>query len=129
MNYITPAHFPAEVLASSVPVLVNFYEEHCPLSRLMASVLTQIEQESGGSLKIVRIDAAADPMFNASLYVTAAPTLLLFHNRHCVGQLRGARFRGEIVAWVALTVPSRWAPGMLPTPQPEQVGDVTAEAR
>jgi hypothetical protein len=30
MNYITPAHFPAEVLASSVPVVVNFYEAHCP---------------------------------------------------------------------------------------------------
>jgi thioredoxin 1 len=129
MNYITPAHFAAEVLASSVPVLVNFYEPHCPLSRLMAHVLIQIEQESGGTLKIVRIDAVADPKFNASLYVTSAPTLLLYHNRRCVGQLRGARFKAEIVAWVADALAFRWTPATLSAPQPDQASASTTETR
>jgi thioredoxin 1 len=129
MNYITPAHFVAEVLASSVPVLVNFFEAHCPLSRLMAPVLIEIEKESDGALKIVRIDATADPMFNASLDVAKTPTLLLYHDRRCIGQLRGARFKGEITSWIALAVPSPWTPSFLSIPQPDQPAPSTPDAR
>jgi thioredoxin 1 len=100
MKEITPAQFDAEVMTSTVPVLVDFYTEQCSPCRLMSPILEDIEQEKAGKLKVVKIDAAADGPFTASFRISSVPTFLLFRGGERIAQITGARSRKEMVKWL-----------------------------
>jgi|SRR5215467_6029524 len=100
MKEITTAQFDTEVLQSEVPVLVDFYTDTCPPCRMMSPILNDIEENSAGALKIVKIDAAADGQFTASFSVSAVPTFVLFRRGERIGQIMGARSRKEMQKWI-----------------------------
>lgn len=100
MKEIAPTQFDSEVLRSDVPVLVDFYTESCNPRRMMAPVLAEIELESSGALKIVKVDAAADGQFSASFRVNTVPTFVLFNRSQQVGQISGARGKKDLTRWV-----------------------------
>jgi thioredoxin 1 len=60
MKQITSNEFTNEVLQSQVPVLVDFFTDHCIPSRTVTPVIEEIESESRATLKVVKIDAVAD---------------------------------------------------------------------
>ena len=99
MKQITHADFDAEVLRSKEPVLVDFYTDGCGPCRMMAPVLQEIETEANGSLKVVKIDAAADAALAASFRVTGVPTFLAFSKGQCVGQTVGAKSKSSMKKW------------------------------
>ena len=100
MKEIAPSQFDSEVVHSEVPVLVDFYTQSCGPCRTMSPILAEMEIESSGTLKIVKIDAAADGPFSASFRVNAVPTFLLFNRGQQVGHLIGARGKKELAKWV-----------------------------
>jgi thioredoxin 1 len=67
---------------------------------MMSPVLAEIEQESSATLKIVKVDAAADAQFSASFGVSAVPTFVLFNNGQQAGQITGARSKKEMKKWL-----------------------------
>ena len=100
MKEIAPSQFDSEVLHSDVPVLVDFYTESCSPCRMMSPILAEMELESSGALKIVKIDAAADGQLSASFRVNAVPTFVLFNRGQQVGQITGARGKKDLTKWV-----------------------------
>jgi thioredoxin 1 len=68
-----------------------------PLNR---TLIEEIEQESAGQLKIVKVDAAAEPEFTASFRVTAVPTVFLFRGGQRVAQFTGAKSKKDIKKWI-----------------------------
>ncbi len=100
MKQIDSTKFDLEVLHSEAPVLVDFYTEQCPPCRTIAPLIEEIEKERAGSLKIVKIDAAAEPEFTASFRITSVPTLLLFRGGQRIAQLTGARGKKELQRWI-----------------------------
>jgi len=104
MKEITSAQFDSEVLHCDVPVLVDFYTEHCHPCRQMSPLLDQVEQESGGALKVVKIDAAAEGQFTASFHVVSVPTFVLFHRGQRLAQLTGARSKKQLTKWLEETI-------------------------
>ncbi len=100
MKQIDSTKFDLEVLHSEAPVLVDFYTEQCPPCRTIAPLIEEIEKERAGSLKIVKIDAAAEPEFTASFRITSVPTLLLFRGGQRIAQLTGARGKKELRRWI-----------------------------
>jgi thioredoxin 1 len=93
MKEITTAQFDTEVLQSEVPVLVDLYTDTCPPCRMMSPILTDIEEDLAGALKILKIDAAADGQFTASFSVSAVPTFVLFQRGERIGQINGGPFQ------------------------------------
>ena len=67
---------------------------------MMSPILAEIEIESGGTLKIVKIDAAADGHFSASFRINAVPTFVLFNRGQQVGQITGMRGKKDLAKWV-----------------------------
>ena len=100
MKQVGSKDFESEVLRSNVPVVVDFYTDGCPPCRLIAPLIEQIEQESAGQLKVVKVDAAAEPDFTASFRVTAVPTVFLFRGGQRVSQFTGAKSKRDIRKWI-----------------------------
>ena len=100
MKEIDSTKFDVEVLHSAPPVLVDFYTDQCSPCRIVSPLIEEIENERGGSLKVVKIDAAAEPEFTASFRITSVPTLLLFRGGQRIAQLTGARGKRELQRWI-----------------------------
>jgi thioredoxin 1 len=70
--------FKQEVLASSTPVLVNFWAPWCGVCRLVNPMLIEVQAEWGEQLKIVDINADENLRLSSSYRLTTLPTVLLF---------------------------------------------------
>ncbi len=97
---ITDATFADEVLASDLPVLVDFWAEWCPPCHRLAPVLDELAAEFQGRARIVKLDADANPDTARRYQVMAMPTLTMFRGGEVVSQIVGAqpkaRLRGQI---------------------------------
>lgn len=57
---VSDSNFEAEVLRSPVPVLVDFFGEHCGPCRMLKPVLVAFAESMGDSVKIVTVDVATN---------------------------------------------------------------------
>jgi thioredoxin 1 len=90
VQQITSADFQTTVMQSSVPVLVDFYTDHCAPCRMLAPYLEQMAEEFSGCVKFVRVNAAAEQRLSVQYRISGVPTLILFENGQIVEQMQGA---------------------------------------
>jgi thioredoxin 1 len=88
---ITDATFAGEVLASDVPVLVDFWAEWCPPCHRLAPVLDELAAEYAGRARIVKVDVDANPETTRAYGIHSMPTLTVFHKGEVVSQVVGAQ--------------------------------------
>lgn len=92
---LTEANFQTEVIDSPLPVLVDFWGEHCGPCKRIAVVLDQLADEMQGMAKIGKVDAAANMPLASSYGVRAVPNLLFFKNGEVKDQFIGADISKE----------------------------------
>ena len=95
---VTDASFAREVLESPLPVMVDFWGDHCAACRQISPVLRDLAGEYAGRVRIVKVHAAENPSSAARFGVRAMPTVLVFSSGQVVAQLVGARPRAACVA-------------------------------
>ena len=93
--------FAREVLEARVPVLVDFWGDHCPACRQISPILRDLATEYDGRLRIFKLHAAENPSTAAKYGIRAMPTVLLFSGGEVVGQLVGARPKAAFVEAIA----------------------------
>ncbi len=86
----TTANFQTEILASSVPVLVDFYADWCNPCRMMAPVVADIAQEYENKLKVARLNVDDNQEIASRYGVMSIPTLAFFVGGNLVDQVVGA---------------------------------------
>jgi thioredoxin 1 len=79
--------FDEEVLASDVPVLVDFGADWCGPCRALEPVIEKLAEKHAGKVRVVRVDADASAAIAARYRVRALPTVISFvggqeHKRH-----------------------------------------------
>lgn len=79
-----------EVLASSVPVFVDFWAEWCGPCRWVAPIVEQLAAEFDGKVKFVKINVDDNPELAARYTVMAIPTLIIFKDGRLHTQFVGA---------------------------------------
>jgi thioredoxin 1 len=94
----TDALFAADVLASRMPVLVDFTAAWCPPCQMIAPVLEQIAVEQADRLRVVSVDVDDNPVVAEHYQIVKMPTLILFVNGTPVTRSTGAQARTVILA-------------------------------
>jgi thioredoxin 1 len=93
----TDDDFATDVLASRLPVLVEFTAAWCPPCHAIAPVLENIAAENQGRLRVLALDVDTDPRTSARYGVLGMPTLSLFVGGQVVSQVTGARPKSAIL--------------------------------
>jgi thioredoxin 1 len=92
--------FEAEVLKSSIPVVVDFWAEWCGPCRQIAPALDEIAKELDGKVKIIKLNIDENPRTPETYNVRAIPTLILFKDGEVADTLRGAHPKNRLAAWI-----------------------------
>lgn len=92
---VTDETFQQEVLASEIPVLVDFYADWCGPCRAAAPVIEAIAEEYAGKVKVVKVDVDTSPKQAVEQGVRGIPNFIVFKGGQRVAQFVGF---GESVA-------------------------------
>ena len=97
---LTDASFQAEVLGSSLPVIVDFTAEWCPPCHAIAPSLEAISEELAGRVKIATLDVDLHPQVSIRYGIRSMPTLMVFKNGEPIAMQVGAAPKGRLSDWI-----------------------------
>ena len=96
--HLTKENFDTEVLASDIPVLVDFWAEWCGPCRMIAPAIEELAEEYEGRAKIGKINVDAESELAIRYHIDAIPALLIFKNGEVVETRKGLRPKAELAA-------------------------------
>lgn len=97
-NPITLTHdnFDAEVLASDVPVLVDYWAPWCGPCRVLGPIIDQIASERAGELKVGKVNVDEEPHLAALAGVQGIPYVVVYDGGKPVASAVGAQPRAAL---------------------------------
>ena len=100
LKQVTDASFDADVLQSSVPVLVDFWASWCGPCRMIAQILDELAADYGDKISIVKVNVDENQESPAKFGIRGIPTLLLFKNGTLMGTKVGAASKSQLAAFI-----------------------------
>ena len=101
---INDSQFEKEILASSSPVLIDFWAEWCGPCRMLAPTLDQLATEMGDTVRIVKMNIDENPETPTQFGVRSIPTLMLFKDGKMIATQSGVRPKGALEEWIRSTL-------------------------
>jgi thioredoxin 1 len=84
-----------EVMASQVPVFVDFWAEWCGPCRMVSPVIEELANEYAGKVNFVKVNVDENNELASKYNVFSIPTLALFSKGQIVAQQVGAASKGS----------------------------------
>lgn len=97
---ITDNNFEAEVLNSSLPVLVDFWASWCGPCRMLGPVIEEVAREQEGKVKVGKVNVDENPELASRFGIRSIPTLILFKNGTPVDQAMGYMPKEKVLAFI-----------------------------
>ena len=89
--------FEAEVVKSSLPVLVDFWAEWCGPCKMIGPIIDQLSLELSGKMKIAKVNVDESPELAGQFNVMSIPTMLIFKGGQPVDQMVGAMPKDKLL--------------------------------
>ena len=93
---LTDENFAAEVLESSIPVLVDFWAAWCGPCRMVAPIVDELADEYSGRAKVAKLDVDSAQKTAVEFGIRSIPTMLIFKGGKVADQLIGALPKQQI---------------------------------
>lgn len=100
IHYVSDATFEAEVLQSTLPVLVDYWAEWCGPCRSIAPILNEVSEEYAGRLKVAKVNVDENQETPQKFGIRGIPTLMLFKNGDVVATKVGALSKSQLTAFI-----------------------------
>ncbi len=97
---ITKENFSSRVLASDLPVLLDFYADWCGPCRMVAPLLAEIAAESS-DIRVGKINVDEQEELARQFGIMSIPALVIMKNGKITAQSVGARPKEQILAMLS----------------------------
>lgn len=105
MEYkFTTANFEKEVIASDIPVFVDFYADWCGPCKMMAPIVEKLAEKYDGRLKVGKCNIDEEDGLARQYRVMSIPTMMIFVNGEIKETVIGAVSQKELEEKVRLLV-------------------------
>lgn len=102
MEYrFTTADFEKDVLASELPVLVDFYADWCGPCKMMAPVVEQIAEKYEGKLKVGKCNIDEEDGLARQYRIMSIPTIKIFVKGEVAATIVGLVSAAELETEIA----------------------------
>jgi thioredoxin 1 len=88
---LTQANFDEEVLASDVPVVVDYWAPWCGPCRMLGPVIEQLAGEREGTVKVGKVNVDDEPALAERAGVRGIPYVVVYRDGDVAGQAIGAQ--------------------------------------
>lgn len=97
MEYkFTTAEFDKEVLASDIPVLVDFYADWCGPCKMMAPIVEKLSEKYDGKVKVGKCNVDEESELAKKYRVMSIPTIILLVKGEVKETIIGAVSQNEL---------------------------------
>jgi thioredoxin 1 len=98
--HLSDASFEQEVIASELPVLVDFWAPWCGPCKMIAPILDDLAEQFEGKVKVTKLNVDDHKETAAKFNVRGIPTLILFKNGAAHATKVGAVSKPQLVDFI-----------------------------